>query len=277
MVNELLFVFLRRISISSGQQLKLKLILIILMKALIIDDERLARAELKRLLKEIPHVKIVGEAANSEEATELIDELKPDLIFLDIQMPGKNGFELLESLEESVPEVIFTTAYDEYALKAFEYNALDYLMKPIDLPRLNEAVQKVENKLKKKQVAAEAGEEELLKGDDQIFVKDGEKCWFVKVGDIKLFESMGNYVRLHFGDQKPMVLKSLNSLEERLDPKQFFRANRKHIINLNWIDKIEPWFSGGLLVMLKGMDKEEIGRIEISRRQSIKFKDMMSL
>lgn len=247
------------------------------MKALIIDDERLARAELKRLLKEIPQVKIAGEAANAEEATELIDELKPDMMFLDIQMPGKNGFELLESLEDSVPEVIFTTAYDEYALKAFEYNALDYLMKPIDLPRLNEAVQKVENKLKKKEVAEEEGGKEFLKGDDQIFVKDGEKCWFVKVGDIKLFESMGNYVRLHFGDQKPMVLKSLNSLEERLDPKQYFRANRKHIINLNWIEKIEPWFSGGLLVMLKGMDKEEIGRIEISRRQSIKFKDMMSL
>lgn len=247
------------------------------MKAIIIDDERLARNELRRLLQEIPGITVEAEAANADEAIDMIDEHKPDLIFLDIQMPGKNGFELLEALEDNVPEVIFTTAYDEYALKAFEYNALDYIMKPIDPARLIEAVQKVESKLRKRQAQSQEGGD-YLKESDQIFVKDGEKCWFVKLGEVKLFESMGNYVRLHFSDQKPMVLKSLNSLEERLDPKVFFRANRKHIINLNWIEKIEPWFSGGLLVVLKGMGADEsIGRIEISRRQSIKFKDMMSL
>jgi two-component system LytT family response regulator len=240
------------------------------MKTLIVDDERLARNELRRLLEAFPRIEIVGEAANSEEALEKIDQLGPELLFLDIQMPGKNGFELLSSIEGNVPDVIFTTAYDEYALKAFEFNALDYLLKPIDSTRLAEAINKVEDyqqhEIKRKENV------KLLTTEDQVFVKDGEKCWFVKLGKIRLFESMGNYVRLHFDDQKPLILKSLNALDEKLDPHAFFRANRKHIINLQWIEKIEPWFSGGLQVTLKGGEK-----IEISRRQAIRFKEMMSL
>ncbi|UBM60257.1 response regulator [Marinilongibacter aquaticus] len=249
------------------------------MNAIIVDDERLARNELKRLLEDFPKIKVIGEAANADEAIPLIEETEPDLLFLDIQMPGKNGFELLESLEDKVPEVIFTTAYDEYALKAFEFNALDYILKPIDSARLAEAIQRVEEEREElERLEKAAPTEKVLGTQDQVFVKDGEKCWFVRLGKVRLFESMGNYVRLHFDDQKPMILKSLNSLEERLDPKIYFRANRKHIINLNWIDKIEPWFSGGLLVTLSA---GEIGpggeKIEISRRQAIKFKDLMSL
>ncbi len=240
------------------------------MKTLIVDDERLARNELRRLLEAFPRIEIVGEAANSEEALEKIDQLGPELLFLDIQMPGKNGFELLSSIEGNVPDVIFTTAYDEYALKAFEFNALDYLLKPIEPARLAEAINKVEDyqqhEIKRKENV------KLLTTEDQVFVKDGEKCWFVKLGKIRLFESMGNYVRLHFDDQKPLILKSLNALDEKLDPHAFFRANRKHIINLGCIEKIEPWFSGGLQVTLKGGEK-----IEISRRQAIRFKEMMSL
>jgi two-component system LytT family response regulator len=240
------------------------------MKTLIVDDERLARNELRRLLEAFPRIEIVGEAANSEEAIEKIDQLGPELLFLDIQMPGKNGFELLSSIEGNVPDVIFTTAYDEYALKAFEFNALDYLLKPIEPSRLAEAINKVEDyqqhEVKRRENV------KLLTTEDQVFVKDGEKCWFVKLGKIRLFESMGNYVRLHFDDQKPLILKSLNALDEKLDPHAFFRANRKHIINLQWIEKIEPWFSGGLQVTLKGGEK-----IEISRRQAIRFKEMMSL
>jgi two-component system, LytTR family, response regulator len=240
------------------------------MKALIIDDERLARNELKRLLEAYPKINVVGEAVNAEEALDKIEQLSPDLLFLDIQMPGKNGFELLSSIEGNVPDVIFTTAYDEYALKAFEYNALDYLLKPIDTNRLAEAIHKVEDYQK---VETERKENvKMLTENDQVFVKDGEKCWFVKLSRIRLFESMGNYVRLHFDDQKPLILKSLNALDERLDPHTFFRANRKHIINLQWIEKIEPWFSGGLQVTLKGGDK-----IEISRRQAIRFKELLSL
>lgn len=249
------------------------------MKAIIVDDERLARNELKRLLEDFPKIEVIGEAANADEALPMIEELSPELLFLDIQMPGKNGFELLENIEGNVPEVVFTTAYDEYALKAFEVNALDYILKPIDSQRLAEAIQRVEDEIERNKRKASGKEtSEILGANDQVFVKDGEKCWFVKLGNVRLFESMGNYVRLHFDDQKPMILKSLNSLEDRLDPKIYFRANRKHIINLQWIDKIEPWFSGGLLVTLKGTEKGQGSeKIEISRRQAIKFKDLMSL
>jgi len=244
------------------------------MRTLIVDDERLARNELKRLLEPYTKIDIVGEAANAEEALVMIEELQPELLFLDIQMPGKNGFELLSSIEGKTPEVIFTTAYDEYAIKAFEFNALDYLLKPIDSERLKDTIHRIEENQAQPETPAHAHEraEKVLGENDQVFVKDGEKCWFVKLGKIRLFESMGNYVRLHFDDQKPLVLKSLNNLEERLEPNTYFRANRKHIINLHWIEKIEPWFSGGLLVTLQGGDK-----IEISRRQAIRFKELMSL
>lgn len=245
------------------------------MKAIIIDDERLARNELRRLLENFPKVNIVGEASNADEAIIMIEELKPDLLFLDIQMPGKTGFDLLSSLENEVPDVIFTTAYDEYAIKAFEFNALDYLLKPIELHRLSEAIQKVENEINSQNEKREAAKDgvKLLGEKDQVFVKDGEKCWFVRLGKVRVFESIGNYVRLYFDDQKPLVLKSLNALEDRLDPKTYFRANRKHIINLQFIDKIEPWFSGGLQVTIAGHNE----KIEISRRQAIRFKELMSL
>jgi len=239
------------------------------MKALIVDDERLARAELRRLLNPYKDINIVGEAVNAEDALAKITTLNPDLIFLDIQMPGKNGFELLEELD-SVPTVIFTTAYDEYALKAFEYNAMDYLLKPIEPKRLEDTIKKLIEKNKKEQI--EADQTPVLTENDQVFVKDGDRCWFVKLSTVRLFESEGNYVRLYFEDYKPLILRTLNYLDERLDSKAFFRANRKHIVNLKWIESIEPWLNGGLLVKLKGGNK-----IEVSRRQAIKFKDMLSL
>ena len=239
------------------------------MKALIIDDERLARTELKRLLSPFKEIKVVGEAINADDALEKIQELKPDMLFLDIQMPGKSGFDMLEELD-SVPTVIFTTAYDEYALKAFEYNALDYLLKPIEPKRLEETINKLIEKKRKKTVSDL--DKEILAESDQVFVKDGEKCWFVKLETVRLFESEGNYVRIYFGDNKPLILRTLNYLDERLDGKTFFRANRKHIVNLKWIASIEPWLNGGLLVKLKDGQK-----VEVSRRQAIKFKDMLSL
>lgn len=239
------------------------------MKALIVDDERLARVELRRLLSPFKEIKIVGEAVNAEDALNKITELRPDIVFLDIQMPGKNGFQLLEELD-SVPTVVFTTAYDEYALKAFDYNALDYLLKPIEPKRLEESIKKIFEK-RAKETAAQEHPEKLTE-DDQVFVKDGDRCWFVKLANIRLFESEGNYVRLYFEENKPLILRTLNYLDERLDSKTFFRANRKHIINLKWVEAIDPWLNGGLLVKLKGGHK-----IEVSRRQSVKFKDIMSL
>ena len=241
-------------------------------KALIIDDERLARNELKKLLLEFPEIEVVGEAANAAEGLEKIENLSPDLIFLDIQMPGKTGFDMLTELD-SAPHVIFTTAYDEYALKAFEVNALDYLMKPVEPKRLSDAIHKLHLAEEKEMAATMAGiNRGILTEADQIFVKDGERCWFVKLGEIRLFESVGNYAKVFFGTNKPLILKSLNALEERLDEKVFFRANRKHIVNLRMIEKIEPYFNGGLLLELQGGEK-----IEVSRRQAVKFKEMMSL
>jgi two-component system LytT family response regulator len=240
-------------------------------KTIIIDDERLARNELKKLLLTHAEIEVVDEATNADEGIEKIESLHPDLIFLDIQMPGKNGFDLLSELEKP-PRVIFTTAYDEYAIKAFEVNALDYLLKPIEPRRLGEALQKLQAEMIKDNPALAHTNRGPLTEFDQVFVKDGERCWFVKLGEIRLFESVGNYAKVYFGTNKPLILKSLNALEERLDDRMFFRANRKHIINLRWIEKIEPYFNGGLLVDLKGGEK-----VEVSRRQTVKFKEMMSL
>lgn len=242
------------------------------MRAIIIDDERLARTELKKLLQEYPEVEVVDEATNAEEGLAKIESLQPDLIFLDIQMPGKTGFDMLAQLEKS-PQVIFTTAYDEFALKAFEVNALDYLLKPVEPKRLADAVHKLSNAdFREERVDTHGTNNSLLTENDQVFVKDGERCWFVKLSDIRLFESVGNYAKVFFGNNKPLILKSLNALEERLDEKTFFRANRKHIVNLRMIEKIEPYFNGGLLLELKGGEK-----VEVSRRQTVKFKEMMSL
>ncbi len=241
--------------------------------AIIIDDERLARNELKKMLVFHPEIEVIGEAANADEGLNLINELNPDLILLDVQMPVKTGFDLLQELEK-LPAVIFTTAYDEYAIRAFEVNALDYLLKPIDPKRLSDAVQKF-LAIDEKEMLFSENRSEIrlsLSESDQVFVKDGEKCWFVKLAEIRLFESVGNYARVFFGPNKPLILKSLNSLEERLDPRTFFRANRKHIVNLRMIERVEPFFNGGLLLEIKGGEK-----IEVSRRQAVRFKEMMSL
>ncbi|HZW66220.1 MAG: LytR/AlgR family response regulator transcription factor [Ginsengibacter sp.] len=240
-----------------------------MLKVVIIDDERLARNELRRMLGEFSDVEIIGEAANAAEGIEKIETLNPDLIFLDIQMPGKSGFDMLGMIDKA-PHVIFVTAYDEYALKAFEVNALDYLMKPVEPQRLAEALLKVRQK--NEEELTSYTNRSILSEHDQVFVKDGERCWFVKLSDVRLFESVGNYAKVFFGTNKPLILKSLNSLEERLDEKVFFRANRKHIVNMRMIEKIEPYFNGGLLIDLAGGEK-----IEVSRRQAVKFKEMMSL
>ena len=238
------------------------------MKALIVDDERLARKELTKLLEDHPSIEIAGEAMNADEAEKMIEELNPDLLFLDIQMPGRTGFQLLESLD-TVPLVVFTTAYDEFALKAFEVNALDYLLKPIQPERLSEAVHKIQEKERMRDGRARDAKLGL---NDQVFVKDGERCWFVGLSQIRMFESDGNYIKVYFDTNRPMIHKSLNALDEKLDDRAFFRASRKHIVNLSWVESIEPWFNGGLMVKLKGGDK-----VEVSRRQAAKFKDMMSL
>jgi two-component system, LytTR family, response regulator len=238
------------------------------MRVLIVDDERLARSELKRLLKAFPEITLVGEAGHAGEAVEKIEELRPDLLFLDIQMPGRNGFELLEALDH-LPSVIFTTAFDEYALKAFEVNALDYLLKPIEPKRLAAAVGKVLERVPKSNGPQE---QYVFEDSQQVFVREGESCWFVRLDQIRLLESEGNYTRLYFGPHRPLIPRSLNYLEGRLDPKLFFRASRKHIINLRWVTGLEQGFDGALIARLT-----DAPEVKMSRRQSQKFKEMTSM
>lgn len=243
------------------------------MKTLIIDDERLARSELRRLLAAHPEVEVVGEAADAEAARAAIERLRPDLVFLDVQMPGADGFELLESLDTPVPHVVFATAYDEFAVKAFEFNALDYLLKPVDPQRLAATLAK----LSAPALPAESDEGRnsrpgRLQPHDKVFVRQGDQCWFVEVRTIRLLESEGNYTRVHFAGAQPLLFRSLNAMEDRLDAQMFFRANRRQVVNLSWIEKIEPWFSGGLLVHMK-----DGPRVELSRRQAQAFREKMSL
>ena len=236
------------------------------MKVIIVDDERLARNELKSLLAEFPELEIIEECDSADSAIIAVEKLKPDVVFLDIHMPGKDGFGVLEELDY-IPHVIFVTAYDEYAIKAFDVNALDYLLKPIETDRLKAAIQKVKTELIETFALSEK-----LGLNSQVFVKDGDKCWFVNLSDVPMFESEGNYVRVYFDKNKPLILKSLNNLANKLDENVFFRANRKFIINLNWIQSIENWFNGGLMVKLKNGEQ-----VEISRRQASKLKEMKSL
>jgi two-component system LytT family response regulator len=191
----------------------------------------LAIIELETLLKAHQSLEIIGKNERAIQAIEDINKVKPDLIFLDINMPGMNGFELLENLDE-VPEVIFVTAYDDYAIKAFEVNALDYILKPINPDRLKDALLKMDRKLKEdnKNVQDKIGL------DKKIFIKDGENCYFVPIKDIFLIESEGNYVKVYFENKKPLLHKSLTYMDNRLPEDVFFRANRQYIINLNLSD-----------------------------------------
>ncbi len=241
------------------------------MKVLLVDDERLARNELRRLLAAHADLEIVGEAVDVEDALAKVGALKPELLFLDVQMPGADGFSLLERLEPPLPQVIFTTAYDEFAVKAFEFSALDYLLKPVDPNRLVAALEKLRPRGSAAPLEPGSATHRLTL-EDKVFVREGDRCWFVPVKNLRLLESEGNYTRLYFDDQKPQLFRSLTAMEERLDPQGFFRANRKQVINLSWVDGIEPWFSGGLLVKLKGGMK-----VELSRRQAQDFRERMSL
>jgi two-component system LytT family response regulator len=228
------------------------------MKALIIDDERIARQELRRLLAAHPEIEIAGDARTAEEALNLIRQLDPDVLFLDIRMPGMSGFDLLEHLDD-VPQVIFTTAYDDYALKAFEVSALDYLVKPVAPARLAAAIAKLRPRMQRARL-------------ERVFVKDGERCWLVRVMDIFLLESEGNLTRLHFANERALIPRSLAALQERLDPDVFFRAGRRYIVNLKWVQRVELGVGGNLLVTLHGGTT-----VEMSRRQSTRFREALSL
>ncbi|MEO8532586.1 MAG: LytTR family DNA-binding domain-containing protein [Flavobacterium sp.] len=226
-------------------------------KVIIVDDERSSREELKRALKFYDDFVLTGEAANADDAKDLIEAEMPDLIFLDIQMPEKSGFDLLESLN-NVPLVLFTTAYSQYAVQAFEVNALDYLMKPIREERFAKAIEKIRNTIIKS----------TLK-DRKIFIKDGEKRFFIQVNEIYLIESLENYTRLYFEGKKALQRRSLRQWEEMLDSNIFFRINRTEIVNINYIREVNRTIGGRLEVQLKTGEL-----LEVSNRQAVKFKDI---
>jgi two-component system, LytTR family, response regulator len=231
------------------------------MKALIVDDEPLARRELRRLLAQHPAVQVVGEAGNIDEARARIEELSPDIVFLDIQMPGGTGFDLLAQLDR-VPRIVFTTAFDQYAVKAFDVNALDYLLKPIEPERLATALRKLQGN--PGAASADATRDAPL---EQLFIRDGPRCWFVPLREVSLFTSEGNYVRLLWGQERPLLGRSLVALEAKLDPQRYFRANRSQVVNLDFIETVELGDGGRLHVQLRGGQE-----IEVSRRQARLFR-----
>jgi two-component system LytT family response regulator len=239
-----------------------------MMRVLIVDDERLARAELRRLLAAHPQVEIVGEAANAEEAVQQLAALQPDLLLLDVQMPGASGFDLLQALDMA-PDVIFTTAFDQYALRAFEVNALDYLQKPIQAQRLANALSRAALRLG---APSQLPALPVAPRPQQLFIKDGERCWFVTLERIRLFESEGNYTRVHFDGEQPLMLRSLNQLEQRLDPLRFFRASRRQIVNLDYVAQLAPADGGGLSITL-----QDGQCVDVSRRRAAQLKDLTAL
>ncbi len=248
------------------------------MKTVLIDDERLAREELRRLLGRHPEVEIAGEAGNVTEALRIIPLLRPELVFLDIEMPDRNGFDLLAALPPPHPEIVFVTAYDAFALRAFEVNALDYLLKPVHPARLAEALARVGRR------RAEAGEEDdarsgaesrpepRFRADDQVFLREGDRCWFVPVREILLLEAEGNHTRVWFRGEKPLLPRALAAMEARMPEELFIRANRAQVVNRAHIVDVEPWFSGGLKASLR-----DGPAVEFSRRQAGVFRERLGL
>ncbi len=254
------------------------------LRAVLVDDERLARRELRLLLADHP-VEIVGEAADADQAQALLAQLaadgaSPDVVFLDIQMPGRTGFDLLDDLE-TAPDVVFVTAYDEHALRAFQVSALDYLLKPVDPDRLAEAVARVSARADRHRddapPPAAPSPDALLGPADRVFVKEGERMHLVRLGDVRRFESLGNYTRLHAPGAdgrtvRPVVLRSLSALDARLDPAHFARASRAEIVGLAWIVGLDDALSGGLTARL-----DDGTTVDFSRRRAAALRDRLSL
>jgi two-component system LytT family response regulator len=228
-------------------------------RTVIVDDEPLARERIRSLLREEPDIEVLAECANGEEAIALVREQAPDLLFLDVQMPGQGGFEVLQALgRDHLPLVIFVTAYDQHALKAFEAHALDYLLKPFKQARFKAAVQHARETLANRQAGTVSKNLLALLERTQpdrerltrIPVRNGERVIFVKTSQIEYIESAGNYVVLHTGKENHVVRETLTALEEKLDPKQFLRISRSTLINVEQIKEIQPLFKGEHAILL---------------------------
>lgn len=242
------------------------------LRVLIVDDARLARRELRTLLAAIPWVECVGEADDVPAAREAILREQPDLVLLDVQMPSGEGFDVLDGLE-TVPMVVFVTAYDQYAVRAFETNALDYLVKPVEAGRLQAALERGRERLQAPAApAATDSVRDALGADDQVFLRDGERCWFVALGEIRKVVVDGNYARLWFRDQNAVLARSLSTLEARLSPALFFRANRNTLVNLRRVRAIEPSLGDGYDLTL-----DDGSQVEVSRRQARELRERLAL
>lgn len=240
------------------------------MRALIVDDARLARQELRTLLGAIADVQLVSEADDVASATAAIAQWQPDLLFLDIQLPSGTGFDVLAALE-STPYVIFTTAYDHYAVRAFAANALDYLVKPVEPARLAQAVQRVRERLAESHDALPTTGKRLGP-EDHVFLRDGERCWFVALKEIDRIVVDGNYSRVWFRTEQALLPRSLAALEARLQPALFFRANRNTLVNLRQVRSVELAISDGYVLTLK-----DGSRVDVSRRQARELREHLAL
>lgn len=238
------------------------------MKAMIIEDSRLARQELKELLLAHPHISLCAEAENPRDAYAIIQREHPELLFLDINMPGKNGFELLQELPYD-PKVIFITAYADQAIHSFNFNTVDYLLKPVSPERLQKALDKL-----KADITVNETEEiqTALELHSQVMLRDGDKCYWVRLQDIHYFESCGNYTQVFWANEKVTLFRALGKIELRLPETHFFRANRQQIVNITEVVNVEPWVNGGYQLQLRsGMV------LEISRRHAARFRELFSL
>lgn len=233
--------------------------------ALIVDDEPLAREKIRRLLRSEPDVEIVGEAVSGEEAARLIENLKPDLVFLDIQMPEMNGFEVLKTVKnERMPVVIFVTAYDKYAIKAFEVHALDYLLKPFDRERLQTAVRRVREQIEanrhgdldERLISLLSNLKPEKEYPERLVLKTAGRVFFIKTSDIDWIEAAGNYVKLHIGRDAHLLRETMNKIETKMNPEKFLRIHRSSLVNIDRIKELNPLFNGDYLVILQ--DKTEL-------------------
>jgi len=229
-------------------------------RTLIVDDEAMARERILGLLSQEQDVEVIGQCSDGQQAVSAIQQLSPELVFLDVQMPAVDGFGVIRQVgAERMPMVVFVTAYDEYALQAFEVHALDYLLKPFGRDRLQQCLDHARHQRDRRR-AGDLGKSLLAlvqdfrpeqKRQDRLVVKSGGRVFFVRTDEIDWIEAAGNYVRLHMKDQSHLFRETMNQMESRLDPQRFFRIHRSRIVNTERIKELQPWFNGEYVVLLQ--------------------------
>ncbi len=239
------------------------------LKTLVVDDEPLARERVVSLLQGEQDIELLGECRDGQEAIAAIQQLSPDLVFLDVQMPGADGFQVLQAVgADKMPMVIFVTAYDQHALRAFEVRALDYLLKPFDRERFHNAVTRAKSSIEQQETGDLGRRLLALVKDlrpaapktDRVVVKSGGRLFFLRTDEIDWIEAAGNYARLHVGNDTHLLRETMISLEARLDAEKFFRIHRSRIVNMERIQELQPWFNGEYVVILRNGTRLTLSR-----------------